>query len=80
MFKKLKVKIKKEEPEYELPNRPMDEWTFKEIKEICKFYGKNHEKCPFCVADEVGGEFATSEEGYRGIASSTHPNRRIINE
>lgn len=57
MFKKLKVKIKKEEPKYELPNRPMDEWTLKEIKGICKFYGKNHEKCPFCVTDEFGGEF-----------------------
>ena len=54
MFKKLKVKIKKEEPKYELPNRPMDEWTLKEIKEICTFYGKNHEKCPFYMHDMYG--------------------------
>jgi hypothetical protein len=54
VFKKLKVRIKKEEPKYEFPDKPMSEWTIKEIKEICHFYSRNHDRCPFHDYDPYG--------------------------
>ncbi len=59
MFKKLKVRIKKEEPKkeepkYEPPKKSIYEYTLSEIAEVCKHYANNHEKCPLCCHDEFG--------------------------